>query len=282
MNLFLQIVYFIILTLIIVGISKYILVSLLRLLAETLNLKPKTVGNIAGVATSVPELLTVSFSAASGLVTTSISNILSSNIINLILYIGSVILNKNLRILKNKAIKIDLFMVLITILIPIIIMFLKLEVNVILVPIFLLLFCVFYYINSNAHKLYLKNEEKLINDKIEKEEKWLRGKRKKTALYVISLLFTAILLFFVGNALSEVLESLCLEFNISQGLIGIILGFTTSIPELITFFESQKHHKNKSENTEGVIEATNNLLSSNVLNLFIIQSIGIIIYLLFT
>jgi len=77
-----------------------------------------------------------------------------------------------------------------------------------------------------------------------------------------------------------VLESLCLEFNISQSLIGILLGFTTSIPELITFFEAQRHYKNKNENTEGVIEATNNLLSSNVLNLFIIQSIGIVIYVL--
>ena len=31
---------------------------------------------------------------------------------------------------------------------------------------------------------------------------------------------------------------------------------------------------------KGVIEATNNLISSNMLNLFIIQSVGIIIYLL--
>ena len=39
----------------IVLISKDILVKTLRNLAENLNLKPKTVGDIAGVATSVPE-----------------------------------------------------------------------------------------------------------------------------------------------------------------------------------------------------------------------------------
>ena len=56
----------------------------------------------------------------------------------------------------------------------------------------------------------------------------------------------------------------------------------TSIPELITFFESQKHYRKESKNKLlGVIEATNNLLSSNMINLFLIQSIGIIIYRVF-
>ena len=55
----------------------------------------------------------------------------------------------------------------------------------------------------------------------------------------------------------------------------------TSIPELVTFFESQKHYKEKKDkNLLGVIEATNNLLTSNMLNLFIIQAIGIGIYIL--
>ena len=64
-------------------------------------------------------------------------------------------------------------------------------------------------------------------------------------------------------------------FYISEIILGIVLGFITSLPELITFFESQKHHKEEKE--EGIVEATNNLLSSNMLNLFIIQSIGIVI-----
>ena len=58
-------------------------------------------------------------------------------------------------------------------------------------------------------------------------------------------------------------------------IIGILLGFITSLPELITFFESQRHHE---EDKEGVTEATSNLLTSNIMNLFIIQSIGILIY----
>ena len=59
------------------------LVPVLRKISIALKLSPKASGNIAGFATSVPELLTVSFSAASGLIGTSVYNILSSNIINL-------------------------------------------------------------------------------------------------------------------------------------------------------------------------------------------------------
>ena len=84
-------------------------------------------------------------------------------------------------------------------------------------------------------------------------------------------------MFFIGNRLSNNLEGLCYIFNIPQYIIGIILGFGTSIPELITFFEAQKTKSNKQDEKLGVIEATNNLLTSNCLNLFIIQAIGIII-----
>ena len=86
--LFYEFVKFVIYSGVIVLISKYILVRTLRNLAENLNLKPKTVGDIAGYATSVPELLTISASSIRGLTSASIYNILSSNIINLVQYSG--------------------------------------------------------------------------------------------------------------------------------------------------------------------------------------------------
>ena len=98
----------------IIIISKYMLVKLLRNIAETLNLKAKTVGNIAGFATSIPELFTVTLASISGLASTSLYNIISSNVINLIQYLATVIINKNTKVLKNKALIIDLIIVLIT------------------------------------------------------------------------------------------------------------------------------------------------------------------------
>ena len=133
-------------------------------------------------------------------------------------------------------------------------------------------------INDNAHKLYLKEEDKEIEENLEKEDRWERGNKRKVLKNVLILLIAGILLFFIGNMLGDTLENLCTRFNIPEVVIGIVLGFVTSIPELITFFESQKHHKKQENEMLGVIEATNNLLMSNILNLFIIQSIGIIIF----
>ena len=90
---FLEIIKFIIYSALIVLISKYILVTTLRKLAESLKLKPKTVGNIAGYATSIPELLTITTSSLRGLSGASVYNIISSNVINFIQYIGAILLN---------------------------------------------------------------------------------------------------------------------------------------------------------------------------------------------
>ena len=277
--LFYEFVKFVIYSGVIVLISKYILVRTLRNLAENLNLKPKTVGDIAGYATSVPELLTISTSSIRGLTSASIYNILSSNIINLVQYIGSILLNKNRKAFENKAIKIDIILVLLTITIPLLLMWLNIELNIKIVPIFVLLYILFIYINSNVHKLYLSLQDRELEKKIQKEGEREAGNTRKTLLYVVILIVTGILLFVVGDLLGETLENLASLFNVSETIIGVLLGFATSIPELITFFEAQKHYKNQnSDDILGVVEATNNLLTSNILNLFVIQTIGILIY----
>lgn len=280
MKLLIELIQFLFYSLLIVAISKYILVPVLRKLAEGLDLKAKTIGNIAGLATSMPEFLSVSFAATAGLIGTSTYNILSSNIINLGQYILAIALNKNVKALRNRALKIDILMVIITIIIPIIMLLFNIGTNGKIITIFILLFVIFYYINSNTHKLYLQKEEKEEADIIKQESRFIKGKKKIIIKYSIYLLLTGIALFIVGNLLSSSLESLCLQFNIPEFIVGISLGFITSIPELITFFESQKHYKTKNSNL-GVVEATNNLLTSNILNLFIIQSFGILLYIIF-
>lgn len=279
---FLEIIKFFIYSSLIVIISKYILVKTLRRLAENLNLKPKTVGEVAGVATSVPELLTIAVSSFNGLISASIVNVLSSNIINFAQYLFSVLLNKNREAFKNKAIKTDMILVLITIILPIILIVLNIEINVNMIFPFIVLYMLFRFLNTNVHKLYLEKEDEILEKQIEKEQKWEKGNKKKTIRYITILVLTGILLYIVGNELGSALENLCNKFNVSQIIIGILLGFITSIPELITFFEAQKHYKKKKNNDIlGVIEATNNLLTSNMLNLFIIQVIGIVVFNLF-
>lgn len=157
---------------IIVVISKYMLVKILRNLAESLNLKSKTVGDIAGVATSMPELFTVCLASFSGLNNASIFNILSSNIINFILYSLTIIINKNIKILTNRALKIDLSIAIITILIPIYLLNKENQISILFVIFMFFLFGFFYRLNSNAHKLYLKEYENNIEEKYREEKKW--------------------------------------------------------------------------------------------------------------
>ena len=281
MVLLFEIVKFTIYSLLIVYISKQILVKLLRKLAEILDLKAKTVGNIAGFATSVPELLTVFFSSLQGLIQTSIYNIISSNVINFLQYYISIIVNKNGDALKNKAIKIEIGIVIATIIIPILMVITNLEINVTIVPIFILTFIMLYYIRGNAYKVYkitdMDNKE---IEKIEEEKKWVRGKNKLAIITSVELIITGVILFSIGNLLGNTLEKLNYAFKIPEIIIGIILGLVTSLPELITFIESQKHYSKKQSSIRGVIEATSNLFTSNMLNLFIITSIGIIVYML--
>lgn len=276
-----EILKFIVYSSLIVLISKFLLVRILRNLAENLNLRANIVGNIAGIATSIPEFLTVTISSFTGLMNASIFNILSSNVINFFQYIFSITFNRNFKKIMNKAIIIDIILVLITIVIPMILVNTDID-NVVLIPIFILLAVVFIVVNNIAHKKYLKNVDNKILEKeiaVEKEEK---RSNRKTYVYIILLIISGILLYFVGNRLSDTLENLARYFNISEMIIGIALGFITSIPELITFFESQKHYKKTEEDAVlGVVEATNNLFISNILNLFIIQSIGIFVYNLF-
>ena len=274
-----EIIKFVIYSIVIVVISKYILVKVLRKLSENLNLKPHTIGNITGIATSVPEFLTVSISSFKGLMGASIYNIFSSNLINLLQYSISVILTKNYKEIKNKGILYNIILVIITIIIPVLLISLKIELSIYIVPIFLFLYFAFWYTSNRIHKKFLKLQDKEIENQEEIKEKEERKTNQKTYVYIVYLILTSVSLYLIGNELGNTLEQLAKIFKISENILGILLGFITSMPELITFFESQKHYKEQKENKLlGVIEATNNLLTSNMLNLFIIQNIGIIIF----
>lgn len=272
-----EIIKFILYSGLIVLISKYILVSTLRKLAEALNLKAKTVGDIAGYATSVPELLTITTSSLRGLTGASVYNILSSNVINLIQYLGAILLNKNTSKLRNRAIITDLVLVFFTIAIPIAFLKLNIELKLAVVPLFVILYILFRVLNNHVHKLYLKNEDEELAEEIEEEREEQKKNTKKVLIYAVVLIVTGILLFVIGELLGNTLENLCNLFGVSEVIVGILLGFVTSLPELITFFEAQRHYKKVDDDMLGVVEATNNLLTSNILNLFAIQTVGILI-----
>ena len=273
----LELIEFIIYSTVIVFITKSFLIKTLRTLANVLNLDSKLIGDITGFATSMPELISVIFTALNGLFTVVIFNILSSNTINAIQYTFSIYRNKNQSFLNNDALKSDIVMVITTILIPFVAIVFNIDINIDFVPIFIMLFILFYIINRSSHKLYLSevnSKESDTNDELKEFE----TKKKKVAIKnIIYLFIIGIALFIIGELLGNVVKKLNIIFSFPEWFIGVLLGFITSIPELITFIESQKQSNKEENNIEGVIEATNNLLTSNIINLFVVLTIGIIV-----
>ena len=186
-------------------------------------------------------------------------------------------LNKNTSKLRNRAIITDLVLVFFTIAIPIAFLKLNIELKLAVVPLFVILYILFRVLNNHVHKLYLKNEDAELAEEIEEEREEQKKNPKKVLIYAVVLIVTGILLFVIGELLGNTLENLCNLFGVSEVIVGILLGFATSIPELITFFEAQRHYKKVDDDMLGVVEATNNLLTSNILNLFAIQTVGILI-----
>ena len=119
--------------------------------------------------------------------------------------------------------------------------------------IFVLLMALFYYINYNAHKLYLEKEEKeILEEEIKEEKEEYRFKRKNKKiiiLYWIYLILIAVALYVIGELLSKSLTNLSNIFGLPELVLGILLGVITSIPELITFIEAQRKEKNKNSIT---------------------------------
>ena len=221
MAIFIEIIKFLLYSFAIVIVAKYLLVPTLRKLSELFNLGPKAAGNIAGIATSVPELLTVSFAAYAGFIETGIYNVLSSNIINLAQYLGAIYINKNQKYIRNKAIRIDIIMVIITIIIPAFMVVANIKVNMLTVIFFVILLCLFYYINLNVHKLYLRKQDEQINkeenSKYTKEEELIKKGSKRGMQIIINIvyiIFIAIALYLIGNLLSDSLTNLSITFRL--------------------------------------------------------------------
>ncbi len=281
MNFFIQLAIFSTCCAVIVLVSKYMLVKALRVFGESLNLNPKIVGSITGFATSVPELLTVTVSSAMGLMGTSVYNILTSNIINLIQYIASVFINKNEKFFRKKALKVDVILVLLTIFIPYFIMIFNITLNTFIIPVLFVLFFGFYFISYQMHKHFLIKDEEQLNEKILEEEQQLENKGVNAILSALVILASGGCLYFVCTILKSTLENLTSYFGIPEVVLGIVFGFVTSIPELITFFESQRYYIKKDNSELGMVEVTSNLLMSNIMNLFFILPIGILLFTIF-
>lgn len=264
----------------IVLIAKYLLVTTLQKFGEALQLKPRVIGTIAGVATSTPEFLTIIFAVAAGFIETGMYNVLSSNIINLLQFLGVTLFLGNFKQLNRRQIKVDFLLVLFSIAIPLFILWRGEVYNLFQVGLFVLLFIVFVAISNWANKHFGDTvDEKLSEQLVPDVEQAKREKGKGLIIlrYTSYLLLIAVALFITGQQLTGTLEVLLESFGVPAIVVGAILGVVTSIPEFFTFLEAQRTYDNPQD---GVLEGMNNLLTSNLMNLFLIQGTAILLYVL--
>ena len=80
-------------------------------------------------------------------------------------------------------------------------------------------------------------------------------------------------LYFLGSQLGDSVYSLGFAFGVPAVVLGGLAAIATSLPEFTTFYSS--FAKNGSSASTEVVH---NLLASNVSNLLIIQTIGVIVY----
>jgi Ca2+/Na+ antiporter len=257
---------------VVVAAVKYLLISGIGNISAVFKLSSKTRGQIIGYATSIPEFTVLVAGAFAGVFSAGLWNIVSSNIINCVLFLITVVAYRQQLDLKSKWFTDEIIFGALSLAVPILLLSLNLEVGFAMAS-GLIFFFVVYRIC-----------DKLINQKgipAPLPEGAENGTLFKGLLYLVS---GVVVILIAGRYLSISAGSLVIIFNIPAWAIGWILGFISSVSELTSFIEIYKIHEPKRR--KGYIkdtqEAIDALVTSNISNVGLILPIGIIIYLLMT
>lgn len=250
----------------IIVLVKYGLLKGIDHVSEALNLSVKTRGKLTGYATSVPELVCLVAAGLHGVWEAGLWNIASSNIINVVLLIMAGIRYRQLHELLHWRFLDELFFAGLAILTPIGLMHFGLETQWYLVPLLLGLFVFYQWMDAKANK------------KTGEEEHPAGGNLPLGIILMITVLVAIVV---VGTFLGDATAAVVNEMNLRPALAGWILGFATSIPEMITFFAvyGAAKKEGKLDGLDDTQEALDNLTGSNMSNLGFVYPVGLAVYL---
>jgi len=226
--------------------------------AEKIGLKIKLpyffVGSVLiGFGTSLPALATSIFSVFKGFYSISVSNVVGSNITNILLIVGIPAFMFSIKIKKN-IIKSELPFLLLSSLLPVL-FFLNKKITLFEGLIFIISFI--------SYIVYIYNEGK--NSKFDQEVncKCLIEIIK----FVVSLIFLSISSKYTVESLIKISELLQIGVEV---LTAILLALGTSLPELVTSFTILIKKKDQDM-------IVGNIIGSNVINMFLILGLSSLI-----
>jgi Ca2+/Na+ antiporter len=254
----------------IILLARFGLYSPAQILARKAGLSPSATGQLLGYLTSAPELVATVFIAATGLFDVVAVNIVGSNIINVVLAGAAAVFYRQVRILVGKKYLIEQIIIVISILVPLVLIFTGQETSLWTVPLFILAYLSYLKVTKSLHVTPGPSEE---------VAQIVKPVKSRVIFAILSIIISIIGLYFLGNVLGDATKELGVVFAVPLVVLGIITAVVTSLPELTTFFSSFSYHKKAG--TNGSSEVLHNLMASNVSNLLLIQTVGVVIFYLF-
>lgn len=268
---------FLVLTALIVVVARFLLYQPAKGIAQRLKFSEHGAGQLLGYLTSAPELVATVAVAATGLFATVAYNILSSNVINVILGVVAAMFYGQLRHLFARRFWREQLMIAISIAVPILLLVTGQVESAWVIPFFIVAYVGYLLV---IRRISADGAAPSEPDGVVRVETDHRLGLKIFLVLNGGLILVALVgLYFLGTALGSTVYELGTTFGVPELVLGVVIGVVTSLPELTTFFSSYLWHRNNGSDRANE-EVVHNMLASNASNLLLIQTLGLAVFLL--
>lgn len=263
-----------VLTGLIIAVARWLLYDPAKRITHSLDIGHRGAGQILGYLTSVPEFVTAVAIAATGLMATVGYNVLTSNVINVLLALAAAGWFRQMRALRSRRWWPEWGVIALTILAPAALLVTGgISSGWMTVPL----------LGGYAVYLWwLKRQgtaEEASDAEGDEPANPAGGRRWSLALNIGLIVAALVALYFLGDAVGEVVYTLGTNFGVPEIVLGALIGVATSLPEMTTFFSSYAWHSRKGTNG-GTSEVMHNVLASNVSNTVLVISAALVAFLI--
>lgn len=253
----------------IIILARFALYEPAQRLARTAGLSRSATGQLLGYLTSAPELVATIFVATTGLFAVVSTNILGSNIINVLLASVAALWFRQMRQITGRRFRWEIVVVAASIVVPIALLATGQDSAWWAA----IAFAAAYI----AYLRFMRGRDEAGGPVAEADAAQPpRPAKTRTAFQIGTLILGLVGLYLLGDLLGDSVRELGTAFAVPAVVLGVLTAVATSLPELTTFFASFAAHRRAG--TDGTSEVMHNLMASNVVNLLIVQTVGIAVF----
>lgn len=257
----------------IILLARFALYEPAQRLARAGGLSRSATGQMLGYLTSAPELVATIFVAATGLFTVVSTNVLGSNIINVALAVIAALWFAQMRAFADRRFRVEHAIIAASIVVPIALLVFGYDSSWWAAAVFVAAYIAYLRVMRTRHEA---------GGPVESADAELPASTSRSSVIVqVAILLVGLAgLYFLGDVLGDSVRELGVAFAVPAVVLGSLTAVATSLPELTTFFASFAAHRRAG--TDGNSEVMHNLMASNVVNLLVVQTVGIIVFQLTT